>query len=186
VLVDDSGPNSNGDGDEPALRELAARLLAPHYPSDLPAAESEKPELFVGRLPGGMPVEAPIPDGASHRPPRGGRFFQIVLDSALPAERFLDAYRQQLLAAGWRENADLPGRNGFVPRGLRRLFHYAASPSSRLRLLGRVPGLLGQFFLGERGPRLVVTAHDRKTLRRTFASSSGSASRGSITTSPGP
>lgn len=159
-------PNENG----AALRELAARLLSPPYHSDGPS--SEKPELCVGRLPYGLPAEVPIPEGAtivgsSMHGPHGGRLYEIVLDAPPTAERFRESFRQQLLAAGWREDDRLPGRSGFVPRGLPGLFYRAASRSSRLRrrMRGRVPGLpeiLDHYLLGERGPRLMVSARDRK------------------------
>jgi hypothetical protein len=49
VLVDDSRPNSTEDGRDAALRELAARLLAP---LDVRGVEDRTPpRLYVGRLP---------------------------------------------------------------------------------------------------------------------------------------
>lgn len=171
--MDDSGTNSTRNGDEPALRALAARLLAPPYPSDALFAEGGQPELSVGRLPENLPSDIPVPDGTtiiggvSQSLPRGVRTAEVVLDAALPAEDFLEVYRQLLLADGWREDERSPGRRGFVPCGLPRIFHYAASRSSRLRrrLRRRVPGLpelLAHFLLGERGPRMLVTAQDRR------------------------
>lgn len=171
--MDKSEPNSAENGRDPALRELAARLLAPPPYSDALFAEDEEPELFVGRLPDGMPAEVPIPNGTTvvggvaQDLPRGVRTAEIVLDAALPAEDFREVYRRLLLAGGWREDERSSGSRGFVPRGLPRFFHYAASRSSRLRrrFRGRVPGLpelLDHFLLGERGPRLLVTVQDRR------------------------
>ena len=166
--MDDGRPNSTGNGDEPALRELAARLLAPPYPSDLPAAKSEKPELFVGHLPDNLPVEVPIPDGATvvgsavHKPPRGGRFVEIVLDAAPPAERFRDAYRRHLLAAGWSEEDDWPVSRGFAPRGLPLFFRLARRfPRLRRRFRLNRQEIPPIFRLGARDPKLTFMAADR-------------------------
>lgn len=152
-----------------ALRELAARLLAPPYRSDVPSAEAEKPELFVGRLPAGMPVEIPNPEeanivgGAVHRPPRGGTFYEVVLDTPLSAERFRQVYRRQLLDAGWNEADDYPPRSGFAPHGQPLLFRLARRlPRLRRRLRldrNEIPPI---FRLGARDPKLLVAASDRK------------------------
>jgi hypothetical protein len=116
-----------------------------------------------------MPVEVPIPEGATvvgcaaHKPPRGGRFVQIVLDAALPAERLLEAYRRQLLSAGWSEDADWPGHSGFVPRGLP-LFFRLVRRFPRLRRRFRLDRQeIPPFFrLGARAPKLWFVAQDRK------------------------
>lgn len=143
---------------EAALRELAARLLAPPDSYD---QATMPPRILVGRLPENLPVEIPVPDGLTvvgsivrDMPRRNGRMIDVVLDADVPAELFRETYRQLLLTSGWDEDQERPGRSGFVPRGLPGLFHRAATRFSRLRrLLGeRVPGLprdiVGFFRLG--------------------------------------
>ena len=162
-------PNPN----DPALRKLTERLLAPPDPNGENVAEP--PRLYPGGLPDGLPAELPMPDGATliggstQNLGRGRWMIEIVLDAEQPAERFREDYRRQLFAAGWQEDQDWlgPGRRGFVPSGLPGLFVRAAHRSPRLgrRLRGRVPGLPNLFpdlmRLGEDGPGLMVTAADR-------------------------
>lgn len=165
---------SNGKGDtEPIPRALAERLLSPPDPQGEP--RSAPPRFYPGRLPDGLPNGLPIPRGAtvvggSTQDMGGGRWMvEVVLDLPLPAEDFREEYRRRLFAEGWSEDDEWsPGRRGFVPPGLPRLFVRAASRSSWLhrRLRGRAPGLPRLFpdvlHLGEDGPRLVVTAADRR------------------------
>ena len=93
-----------------ALSELAERLLAPPDPGE--ALKSRPPRLYPGRLPDGLPIELPMPDGAtlvgsSTQDLGWGRWIsEVVLDIDLPAERFREGYRRQLFAAGWREDED--------------------------------------------------------------------------------
>ena len=158
-----------------ALSELAERLLAPPDPGEAP--QGRPPRLYPGRLPDGLPIELPMPDGAAlvggstQDLGRGRWMTEVVLDIDRPAERFREGYRQQLFAAGWREDKEWlgPGRRGFVPAGLPGFFVRAAHRSPRLerRLRGRVPGLPRLFpdllRLGEDGPGLMVTAAERRT-----------------------
>ena len=52
--------NAGPDPGEGALRRLAERLLDYDDPF---GSRAEKPRLFVGRLPEGLPVEVPVPGG---------------------------------------------------------------------------------------------------------------------------
>ena len=160
-------------GGSTALRKLVERIMTP--PELDGERKSEPPRLYPGRLPEGLPEELPIPDGATvvggtaQDLGRGLRLTEVLLEVSLPAEEFREDYRRRLFAAGWREDEEwTPGRSGFVPSGLPGLFVRAAQRSLRLRrrLRGRVPGLPSLFpdflRLGEDGPRLDVTAADRK------------------------
>lgn len=164
----------NANEDVVALSRLAKRLLAPPDPNR--EHTSALPLLYPGRLPDGLPVELPMPDGttlvggSTQDLGRGRWINEIVLDAEQPAERFRENYRRQLFAAGWCEDEDWmgPGRRGFVPSGLPGLFVRAAhrSPWLKRRLSGRVPGLPrlspDLLRLSEGGPGLMVTAADRR------------------------
>lgn len=169
--VEDDGRTSYDNA--AALGYLAERLLSSPDPSG--GQTDGPPRLYPGRLPDGLPLELPMPDGStlvggSTQSMGRGRWMNvIVLDAKQTAERFREDYRRQLVAAGWREDEDWPGpvRRGFVPPGLPGLFVRAAhrSPWLNRRLRGRVPGLPSIFpdrlRLGNDGPSLMVTAADR-------------------------
>src|SRR5581483_9903086 len=56
------GTNASQTEDAAALRELAVRLLRARFPGD-PEAAGEM-QLLVGEVPGGLPVELPLPPGS--------------------------------------------------------------------------------------------------------------------------
>lgn len=168
--MEENGRNTHED--VTALRALAERLLVPLGLDG--KGESVSTRLYPDRLPDGLPVELPIPDGAvvvggSTQNMGSGRWMtEVVLDVPVSAENFREDYRQQLFAAGWREDEFGPGQRGFVPSGLPGFFVRAAhrSPWLHRRLRGRVPGLPRLFpdvlRLGEDGPLLIVDAADRR------------------------
>lgn len=110
------GTNASQTEDAAALRELAVRLLRARFPGD-PEAAGEM-QLLVGEVPGGLPVELPLPPGSRVV----GSFVRgnlhgisIVLDAAQPAEQVLEFYRERLSGAGW-SRPELPHHGGgFMP-----------------------------------------------------------------------
>ena len=167
MLVDGSRPNSTEDGRDAALRELAARLLAP---LDVHGVEDRTPpRLYVGRLPEELSVWITIPEGATvvgsavHGLPRARTLYEIVLDAETPAEHLREVYQRRLLAAGWTEEDDYPPRRGFVPRGIPLFFRLAYRfPCLRRRLRLDHPGIPPLFRLGARDPKLWFVARDRQ------------------------
>ena len=132
--------------DELVPRSLVERLLAPEDPF---STEPEQATIFVGRLPEGLPVEIPIPDGFevlggwTRGGGRGGEEeIEIVLDAAMPAGEAVDAFRTRTSAGGWSE-PEQPGmgHGGFGSRPL---------------------GETALFCRTERGPALFVRARDRR------------------------
>lgn len=158
-----NGPEPADDGAD-ALRRLLTRLATPldTYDGDAPPAR-----VHVGRLPGDLPVEVPLPEGSTvlgsveRGLPRGRRTVEILLDVAPPAERAREDYRRKLLNAGWDEDTSSPGRSGFNPRGLPLAFRAAYRFPRLRRRMGldrqEIPPL---FRLGSRGPKLTVLTQD--------------------------
>lgn len=107
---------SSPDQGEAALRALALRLLAPRYPG-MPAPGEI--QLLTGRLPDPLPVEIPIPDGATVAGSlvRGVQGIEIVLDTHLSPDQIRDFYQARMVAAGWNiPSPGFPGeRWGFTP-----------------------------------------------------------------------
>ena len=137
--------NPGPDPGEAALRRLAERLLDYDDPF---GSQAQKPRLFVGSLPEGLPVEVPVPGGlvllgcVSRGGEMRGPVVEAVLDSVLAPDRVLAAYGRALRTEGWYEPEDRrrgPFGGGFVP---------AAEPKRAV------------FCKGERGPGLVVAALD--------------------------
>ena len=111
------GPASHSSGDD-VPHELVARLLESHFPYTV---SGDKPFLFAGSLPEEVPFEIPVPDGfvlvgSAQLASRGNRrVVEVVLDSALPASRVRDAYRELLSDGGWEEeNLNGAGGGGFA------------------------------------------------------------------------
>jgi hypothetical protein len=159
--VRDSGPHPE---DAAALRELARRLATPPDPHE----EVSETQVLVGRLPENLPARPPLPEGAAvlgsveRALSHGRRSVEVMLDSPSSAETFRGDYRRQLLAAGWQEADDWPGRGGFNPRGLPLLFRAAYRFPSLRRAMGMErKNFPAPYRLGAKGPKLMVTAQDR-------------------------
>lgn len=133
------GVDAGQQGSDAATRALALRLLAPRFPG---APTPEQARLLVGRLPDGLPVDVPIPDGAAvvGSLARSPRHISIVIDAPLAPDRALAFYRERMAAAGWVEQEPFvhPG-GGFAYVG-------HAQPAV--------------FCCGSRGPSLSVSADD--------------------------
>jgi hypothetical protein len=100
----------NDDG----YRILTLRLLASRYGA--PRAEGvDQLELLPGRLPDGLPVEIPVPDGGTVVASFAWPFHAaIVLESSLPPPECFDAYIARLEASGW-EVRPFGGEHGSFP-----------------------------------------------------------------------
>ena len=122
------------------------RLISPEFGPGTP--EEQRPSLLVGRLPENLPVEIPIPDGASivGSRPHGNDSraeVEVVLDADATAEEAREAYRKLMARAGWSESDRHRGPmgSGFVS--------------------GAPPDVL-LFCKGDRGPALFVRARERE------------------------
>ena len=111
--------NSSTPGNHEALLEtLALRLSVRAFDP-----RTDKPQLFVGQLPDGLPVELPMLQGSRviGSRARSAKHLDIVLDVPLPPEQALAFYKEQLLAAGWNEPEQAmhtPRHGGFVHSSL--------------------------------------------------------------------
>jgi len=106
--------NSTQQNSDDALRSLALRLLAPHYPG---APAPEQTQLLVGKLPDALQLDVPLPDGSSilGSMVHDQQHISIVVDATLPPQGVLDFYRERMTAAGWNEPAAQPyGGGGFT------------------------------------------------------------------------
>ncbi len=102
-------------GSESELVRFVQRLLDFRYPG---APEPGEVQILAGQLPEDMPVELPIPRDAEvvGSVARGDQNVEIILDVPGEPQSVLDAYEEQLVAAGWREpELDGPSGGGFVP-----------------------------------------------------------------------
>lgn len=137
--------NTFGDGDL-VPRALVERLLEPEDPFSV---GSDRPRLFVGRLPQGLPVDLVVPEGFEvlggrivSEEPRGEDGLEVVLDASMPASEALDAYRARLLSDGWSEPERREMRHG----------GFGVRPAGEPALFCR----------SERGPALFLRARDRR------------------------
>ncbi len=143
--MSEGSSNVPSDGGEMVPLALVERLLAPEDPFSL---GSDRPRLFVGRLPQGLPIDLAVPEGfevlggrTMSEGPRGEEQVEIVMDAPMSADEALDAYRVRLLANGWSESERREmGHGGFGVR-----------PAGETAL----------FCLSERGPALFVRALDK-------------------------
>lgn len=133
-------------GDELVPLSTVEHLLSPE--PGLGPAEEQRPSFFIGRLPEDLPVEVPIPDGATivGSQPHGygpRDEVEVVLDAGMTAEQVREAYRTLMTAAGWSESDRHRGPmgSGFVSE---------APPDVLL------------FCKTDRGPALFVRARERK------------------------
>ncbi len=102
-------------GSESELVRFVQRLLDFRYPG---GPEPGKVQILAGQLPEDMPVELPMPRDAEvvGSVARGDQNVEIILDVPGEPQSVLDAYEEQLVAAGWREpELDGPSGGGFVP-----------------------------------------------------------------------
>lgn len=101
--------------DEPAIQELAIRLLAPSYPG---APDVENTKIFVGTLPDEMPVSLPMPEGARilGSVVKGEQEIDVVLDVNQTPKQVLDFYKENMAADNWSEiEGGFEPVGGFVP-----------------------------------------------------------------------
>ncbi len=111
-------PTPNPENREALLETLALRLSVHIFDP-----RADHPQLFVGRLPEGLPFELPIPEGSRiiGSLARSSKHLEMVLDVPLPPEQALAFYRERLLAAGWNEPEQPmhgPHQGGFVHSGI--------------------------------------------------------------------
>jgi hypothetical protein len=102
-------------GSESELVRFVQRLLDFRYPG---GPEPGEVQILAGQLPEDMPVELPMPRDAEvvGSVARGDQNVEIILDVPGEPQSVLDAYEEQLVAAGWREpELDGPSGGGFVP-----------------------------------------------------------------------
>jgi hypothetical protein len=114
-------------GELTRMRELAERLLIIQAPFAIPQSP---PELLVGRLPDGLPLDLPLPVGTrivgSMRRERpllpgaaviSGQMTEIVLDVPSAPEDVLHFYEHEMRARGWplRDNGGALRPGGFTP-----------------------------------------------------------------------
>lgn len=102
-------------GSESELVRFVQRLLDFRYPG---GPEPGGVQILAGQLPEDMPVELPMPRDAEvvGSVARGDQNVEIILDVPGEPQSVLDAYEEQLVAAGWREpELDGPSGGGFVP-----------------------------------------------------------------------
>lgn len=103
-------------GDDDALQRLVVRLLAPQYPG---APQAQGPTLVVGALPDDLPLELPLPEGATvlgGLSQKDGPYgIQIVLDAPRPAQEVIDFYTQAFTAQGLKQPEMPPMGQVFVP-----------------------------------------------------------------------
>ena len=139
-------PEARSKGDELVPLSVIERLLSPEFNPG--SSEKQRPSFLVGRLPENLPVEIPVPNGASiigSRPhgddPRAE--VEVVLDVDTTAEQSRETYRELMARTGWSESDRHRGPmgSGFVSE---------APPDVLL------------FCKSDRGPALFVRARDRK------------------------
>jgi hypothetical protein len=91
-------------GDE-RLRELATRLLTPRAFSVEDLASYQTPQLIVGGLPDGLPLDLPMPDDATLLGSMTQRSkwegVTVLLDVSLPKEKVTEFYTQELGKQGF-------------------------------------------------------------------------------------
>ncbi|HEY7124317.1 MAG TPA: hypothetical protein VH540_10235 [Ktedonobacterales bacterium] len=102
--------------------ELVRRLLT----QPMLAGEQEA-QLLPGRLPDGLPLEFPLPEGSRviGSVARIPAVAEIVLDVPLAPEQVLTFYRERLSALGWQPPEDQAGHrpSGFAPSNFRMPHH---------------------------------------------------------------
>jgi hypothetical protein len=101
--------NSETSAAEAGLRELALALLAPRYPE---LSEGESPQLLVGQLPPSITTDMPLPPGSRVVGSLVATRPTVVLDTGQSAEDVVNFYHEQLTAAGWTAQEDMPPRHG--------------------------------------------------------------------------
>ncbi len=134
------------------LKDLAERLLDHSYHVE---GDSDKPRLFLGELPTGLPVDIPVPDGTvllgglrRASPWRGGYDVEVILEAEAEPGGLYDAFREHLAGSEWSEKRHpLTRRGGFVFTG------YEERPLT--------------FCLSPRGPALLVSAYRRRQMGTT-------------------
>ncbi len=129
---------SNPSNNEALLQELALRLLTSPWDPHM-----HEPQLLVGQIPVGLPVDLPLPQDNHVLGSllRSSEQAEILLDTPLPPERVIDFYREQMQVVGWYEpsSAQEQQEGGFTHTGL---------PST---------GAGALFCQGARGPSLSIT-----------------------------
>jgi hypothetical protein len=142
----DNDPHG-GERNASRLKDLAERLLDHDYHVEV---DYERPRLFLGELPTGLPAEIPVPAGMvllgglrRVRPWWGETDAQVILEAEVEPEGVYAAFREHLARSEWSEKRwPLLERGGFVSTG------------SRTRSL--------TFCLSPRGPSLSVSAYRRR------------------------
>jgi len=129
------------------LKDLAERLLDHDYHTE---ADPDKPRLFLGELPTGLPADIPVPEGMvllgglrRVGPYRGEPDAQVILEADAEPGGVCAAFREHLADSQWSEKRPfLAERGGFV------------HTDSGMRPL--------TFCLSARGPALSIGAHRRR------------------------
>lgn len=128
---------------EVTLRELAIRLLSPHYPG---AESMQVTDLLPGQLPPNPPIKLAIPpDARLIGSVVRGQDSTTLFDTSLTAEELLAFYQERMAALGWTEQEQFPPpqqQSGFVhamPHQLAHALFFATSHGPLLRLTA-MPG----------------------------------------------
>lgn len=90
-------------GTDEQLRELVAHIMSPNYPG---AATNTQVELFVGTLPDQLPLELPLPEGATligsmTTIGRDQNLSQIVLETSASPQDVNSFYETELMDLGF-------------------------------------------------------------------------------------
>lgn len=134
------------------LKDLAERLLDYEFHAE---AGSDRPRLFLGEIPTGLPAEIPVPVGVvllgglrRESRWRGETDAEVILEAEAEPRAVYDAFRDHLTGSGWDEKRWPPlERGGFVSSGS------GGRPLT--------------FCLSPRGPALSVNAYRRRGARTT-------------------
>ena len=142
----DNDPHG-GERNASLLKDLAERLLDHDYHVEV---DYERPRLFLGELPTGLPAEIPVPAGMvllgglrRVRPWWGETNAQVILETKTDSEGVYAVFREHLAGSEWNEKRWPPlERGGFVSTGF----------GTRSLM----------FCLSSRGPALSVSAYRRE------------------------
>jgi len=147
----DNDPHG-GERNASLLKDLAERLLDHDYHVEV---DYERPRLFLGELPTGLPAEIPVPEGmvllgGLHRVRSwwGETDAQVILETEADPEGVYAVFREHLAGSEWSEKRwPLLERGGFVSTGF----------GTRSLM----------FCLSSRGPALSVSAYRRREAQTT-------------------
>ncbi len=88
-------------GDEEALRDFVSVWFEPVYPTD----STQKPAVFIGGLPQGIPLELPLPNNANIIGSVTGYpiEYSIILRADQSSKAIQEFYEGSLLEKGWHK-----------------------------------------------------------------------------------